>query len=300
VSYKRATGMWQFMKDRGREYGLNQTGGVDDRLDPEKATRAAARHLRDLYAGFGDWYLAMAAYNCGPGCVDRAVQRTGYADFWELTGRNALPQQTLKYVPLILAITIMSKNPKDYGLENIEPERPLEYDTMDLKSATNLNLIADVTDRPVSEIRDLNPALLTSIAPDGYPLHVPKGSSTGIAAGLASVPLDRRATWRVHRVETGETLTEIAARFRTAASAIAAANNRTVEAPEAGDILVIPALRQSARVARRISPTQLSTHARAARNTYASHRISPEVLYHRAAPRTVKTAGVYGHSASGQ
>ena len=109
--------MWQFVQFRGRQYGLNQTPTSDDRMDPEKATRAAARHLHDLYATFGDWYLAMAAYNCGPFCVEHAVERTGYADFWELSRLNVLPKQTTNYVPLILAMTIMAKNPKDYDLE---------------------------------------------------------------------------------------------------------------------------------------------------------------------------------------
>lgn len=299
VSYKRATGMWQFVKFRGREYGLDQTALFDDRMDPEKATRAAARHLRDLYAMFGDWYLAMAAYNCGPGCVDRAVQRTGYADFWELTGRNALPRQTLKYVPLILAITIMSKNPQDYGLDAIDPERPLEYDTMDMPSATNLDLIADITNRPVSEIHDLNPALLSSVAPAGYALHVPKASSSGIVAALANVPLEHRVSWRVHRVERGESLTEIAARFHTPATAIAAANNRTVEAPEDGDLLVIPAARQAQHASRRTKQTPLIARRQTSQRGYVSS-VSPRVLQHRAGPRTIKTAGLYEHTAGGQ
>ena len=95
-SYKKAVGMWQFVQFRGQEYGLMQGPGTDDRLDPEKATRAAAHHLHDLYAAFGDWYLAMAAYNCGPGCVQRAVERTGYADFWELRRLNALPKRNIQ------------------------------------------------------------------------------------------------------------------------------------------------------------------------------------------------------------
>src|SRR5579864_7950289 len=119
-SNKKAVGMWQFVQFRGRQYGLNQTPITDDRMDPERATRAAARHLHDLYVTFGDWYLAMAAYNCGPGCVDHAVQRTGYADFWELRDRKALPRDTQNYVPLILAVTIMAKNPKDYNLEDVD------------------------------------------------------------------------------------------------------------------------------------------------------------------------------------
>ncbi len=139
-SNKQAVGMWQFVQFRGRQYGLMQTPGTDDRLDPEKATRAAAKHLHDLYAMFGDWYLAMAAYNCGPGCVQRAVERTGYADFWDLTRLNALPKETENYVPVILAVTIMAKNPKDYDLENLDTDRPVEYETIDLDSANQLGL----------------------------------------------------------------------------------------------------------------------------------------------------------------
>ena len=109
VSYKAAGGMWQFVAWRGQQYGLMRTAFTDDRFDPEKATRASARHLHDLYNMFGDWYLAMAAYNCGPNAVARAVERTGYADFWELRNRHVLPEQTTNYVPIILAMTIMSQ-----------------------------------------------------------------------------------------------------------------------------------------------------------------------------------------------
>src|SRR5207244_6278641 len=109
-----------------------------DRLDPEKATRSAARHLRDLYTQFGDWYLAIAAYNCGPGGVERAVERTGYADFWQLRSRNALPRETTNYVPIILAMTIMAKNAKDYGLEAIDGDPAVEYEDVALVAPTNL------------------------------------------------------------------------------------------------------------------------------------------------------------------
>src|SRR5580704_7246992 len=111
-----ARGMWQFMSSRARGYGLQHNLWVDERQDPEKSTRAAAHHLKDLYNQFGDWYLAMAAYNSGPGTVQSAVKRTGYADFWELYRRNVLPKETRNYVPIILAVTIMAKNPSQYGL----------------------------------------------------------------------------------------------------------------------------------------------------------------------------------------
>ncbi len=267
-SNKQAVGMWQFVQFRGRQYGLMQTPGTDDRLDPEKATRAAAKHLHDLYAMFGDWYLAMAAYNCGPGCVQHAVERTGYADFWDLTRLNALPKETENYVPVILAVTIMAKNPKDYDLENLETDRPVEYETIDLDTPTSLALIADAADRPVSEIQDLNPALLKSTAPVGYQLRVPKGTLAPVMAALDLVPANHRADWRIHRVVPGETLADIAHRYATAVSALTSANQRAaaggagVEAPAApvaGDLLVVPVASHVARVTER--EDQLSQQA---------------------------------------
>ena len=238
-SYKSAVGMWQFVQFRGRQYGLNQTSTSDDRMDPEKATRAAARHLHDLYATFGDWYLAMAAYNCGPFCVEHAVQRTGYADFWELSRLNVLPKQTANYVPLIIAMTIMAKNPKDYDLEGIDLDEPIRYDSLDLDAPTHLALIADAADRPVSEIQDLNPAVLKLVAPAGYQLRVPPGASEAVRSALNQVPAAHRASWRVHRVLPGETLDAIAHRYATPANSISAVNQK-VRIPEAGDLLVIP------------------------------------------------------------
>jgi membrane-bound lytic murein transglycosylase D len=241
-SNKKAVGMWQFVQFRGRQYGLMQGPGTDDRLDPEKATRAAAHHLHDLYAMFGDWYLAMAAYNCGPGCVQRAVERTGYADFWELRRLNVLPRETANYVPLIVALTIMSKNPKDYDLNNLEFDQPVEYETMDMETPTSLALVAEAADRPVSEIQDLNPALLKVTAPAGYQLRVPKGTLPTVMMALDLVPANHRADWRVHRVMAGETLADIAHRYATSMAALTSANQRpTAQAPEPGDLVVVPA-----------------------------------------------------------
>lgn len=240
VSHKAAAGMWQFVKFRGLQYGLRQNAYFDERLDPEKATRAGARHLRDLFQQFGDWYLAMAAYNCGPGCVARAVERTGYADIWQLRDRNVLPRETANYVPIILAMTIMAKNPKDYGLENVELERPLVYDTVELEAPTGLALVSDILDVPLNELRALNPALLKSFAPAGYGLHIPKGSSQILMAGLKQIPPARRASWRLHRTIEEDTLDSIARRYRVTPQAIAAANADRLERLTAGRTLVIP------------------------------------------------------------
>jgi len=241
VSWAAAAGMWQFMQFRGREYGLMQTAYTDDRLDPEKATVAAARHLRDLYKTFGDWYLAMAAYNCGPGCVASAVQRTGYVDYWKLRELNALPRETEAYVPAIVAITIMAKNAKDYGIENWPEDPTLDYDTIEVTAATNLELIAVAADRPLSDIRDLNPSLLKPIAPAGYTVRVPKSTRELVASAIDNVPADKRAAWKLHRVERGETVASIAKRYKMTNSVISEANGRSSVEPEAGDLLVIPA-----------------------------------------------------------
>ncbi len=242
VSVAAAKGMWQFVKFRGNQYGLSQTQWTDDRLDPEKATRAAARHLHDLFNEFHDWYLAMAAYNCGPGVIEKAVERTGYADFWELRARKVIPAETANYVPIILAMTIVSKNAKEYGIYDITPERPIEYDTLPLDATVNLGLISDLTETPIPELQQLNPALLRGTAPEGYDLHVPKGMLNDVTVGLKAVPEASRATARLHKVESGESLSTIAMRYKSTASVIAAANNiEKADTPSIGDRLVIPA-----------------------------------------------------------
>ncbi len=236
-SVKSCIGLWQFAQFRGREYGLTQTPYTDERMDPEKATKAAARHLHDLYKHFGDWYLAMAAYDCGPGCVDRAVERTGYADFWELQRLHALPKETMNYVPLIVAITIMAKNPKDYGLDDVQPDAPLEFETVEMAAPTSLLLAADALGTNLNELEDMNPELLKNLAPSGFTLKVPKGSAAALTAALDQVPLEHRASWRLHRMETGETLASVAKRYGSSAKLIETANAGEAAA---GRLLVVP------------------------------------------------------------
>jgi peptidoglycan lytic transglycosylase D len=260
LSRKAAAGMWQFMRWRGHEYGLNQSRFTDDRLDPEKATRAAARHLRDLYQRFGDWYLAIAAYDCGPGVIDHAVERSGYADFFELRNRHLLPLETTNYVPIILAMTIMTKNATEYGLDGIVPDAPLEYDSLEMSAPTHLALISDLTNTPVAELQGLNPALLRGLAPAGYSLHVPKGSGSYLMAALPMVPGERRASWRMHTVENGETLATIAKRYRTPPATIAAVNKMQAVSPTVGDRLLIPAAYHEPAPAKQV--TAKRSHAR--------------------------------------
>jgi membrane-bound lytic murein transglycosylase D len=231
VSRAGARGMWQFMGTRGKGYGLERSWWVDDRQDPEKATRAAAHHLKDLYNEFGDWYLAMAAYNSGPGRVQSAVKRTGYADFWELYRRNVLPKETRNYVPIIVAVTIMAKNPAQYGLDSVVKEKPVPYDTVKINYPIDLRLAAECVDATAEDLLDLNPSLLRLTTPkfsdkDGeFDLHLPAGTAAKFQTVVASIPADKRVWWRYHKVQNGETLASIARTYHTTPKSIAEANN---------------------------------------------------------------------------
>jgi len=242
VSRVGARGIWQFMGSRARAYDLHHDFWVDERQDPEKSTRAAARHLKDLYNEFGDWYLAMAAYNSGPGTVQSAVKRTGYADFWQLYERNVLPRETRNYVPIIVAVTIMTKNPEQYGLDTIAPDPPMAYDTVKINYPVNLKLVADCVDVTPEELLDLNPSLLRTVTPKGrFELHLPVGTAEKYTAAIASIPPDMRMSWRYHKVASGETLMSIARSFHTTAHAIADANQiDTDSSVDTGAKLVIP------------------------------------------------------------
>src|SRR5271156_951995 len=200
VSRAGARGMWQFMGSRAQGYGLTRSWWVDDRQDPEKATRAAAHHLKDLYDEFGDWYLAMAAYNSGPGTVQAAVKRTGYADFWELYNRNVLPKETRNYVPIIVAVTIMAKNPAQYGLDSIVKDKPVPYDTITINYPIDLRLAAECVDATAEDLSDLNPSLLRLTTPKDreFELHLPAGTTDKFQSAVASIPADKRVWWRYH------------------------------------------------------------------------------------------------------
>ncbi len=298
ISRAHAMGMWQFIAGTGQLYALVRDSSVDDRFDPEKATRAAARLLKDLYQRYGDWYLAMAAYNCGAGNVDRAVERTGYADYWKLLELHALPKETANYVPIILAMTIMAKNPKDYGLDDIEEDGPLELDTLHLDATTNVALIADAAQQPVSLIRELNPSLLSGLAPAGYSLHVPKGAGESTLSALESVPSVNRNSWRLHHVAAGETLATIARQYHVGADRIVAVNSGS-DSLDAGDTLLIPAVYHppvspSRTRGRRASRAHIAgVSAAVSRSNEARHnakpapsRVSSNILHRRAAVRT--------------
>ncbi len=238
-----AGGMWQFMASSGNDWGLTRNGYYDYRFDPEKAARGYARYIKTLYKQFGDWYLAMAAYDWGPLYVQRAVQRTGFADFWELYRRNAMPAETRAYVPQILAAILMAKNPERYGLDKVVPDAPVLYDTVPVSYAIDLHLVADVTESTVPEIVALNPALLRLSTPRdmSFDLHIPVGTKDLFADRLKDIPQNHRSSWRFHIVKSGETLESIASTLHAKPTEIAEANGITTQDPmSAGDELVVP------------------------------------------------------------
>jgi membrane-bound lytic murein transglycosylase D len=243
LSNKAAMGMWQFISGTGKLYGLERSWWEDDRLNPEEATRAAARHLGDLYDSLGDWYLAMAAYNCGEFCVSRAVERTGYADFWELSRRNALPKETRNYVPLILALTIVGSNPEKYGVQDISFEPTWAYDEVTLSEPIDLRLVAEMVGANLNDIRELNPSLLRNTTPKlpEFRLRLPLATRDIFLKRVAMVPPEKRVFWRWHTVRQGETLSGIAKQYKASVQSIAQVNSIDPNEPlREADDLVIP------------------------------------------------------------
>jgi peptidoglycan lytic transglycosylase D len=210
LSRAAAKGIWQFIPSTGTRYGLAQTTWIDERSQPEKSTRAAARYLRWLHDHFeGDWLLAMAAYNSGENRVDSAIARCGYADFWELYRRGLLPQETRNYVPCILSIIIISKNQKRYGFD-ITPELPLNYDTFEVPGQTDLKVVADLVGVPYDTIQDLNAELRRGTSPAGepYTIKLPKGTKKQFEVAYSDLPEEKRVRKIIVPTE------EIAERYR--------------------------------------------------------------------------------------
>src|SRR5580698_2821376 len=285
VSRVGARGIWQFMASRARGYGLTHSMYVDDRQDPEKSTRAAAHHLKDLYNQFGDWYLAMAAYNSGPGTVQAAVRRTGYADFWELYRRNVLPKETRNYVPIILAATVMAKNPSQYGLDQVAMDRPTDYDSVKISYPVDLRLVAECVNSTPEELQDLNPSLLRLTTPreGNFELHLPAGTRDEYATAIASIPEDMRLWWRYHTVHSGDTLASLARTYHTTAKSIVETNHLDGTELEADAKLVIPVapgkhpMSDTATYARRI--TRYKVHAGDTVESVAENfGVSPQML----------------------
>ncbi|HEX8845829.1 MAG TPA: transglycosylase SLT domain-containing protein [Pyrinomonadaceae bacterium] len=191
-SWASACGLWQFIPGTGSTYGLRQTAWVDERKGFEKATRASARYLKDLYNHFGNWELAMAAYNTGQGNIDRAIARAGSRSFWKIYPYIA--QETRNYVPNIMAAILIAKNREKYGFHSIRPDAPLSYDVVQVPSATSLHLIAQTTNVSADYIRMLNPELKRDTTPRGeaYNVRIPPGKANQFVVALKGIPIEKR------------------------------------------------------------------------------------------------------------
>lgn len=244
-SRARASGLWQFVPNTARIYGLEMSRWVDERLDPIAATYAAADYLGDLHREFGDWYLTLAAYNAGPGRVHQAIRRAGSRDYWTLSERRALRRETRDYVPKFLATALLAKQPERYGLRD-RSERIATFDIAYVPDATSLDVVAHAAGVPVEEILALNVHLLRGITPPGtrYAVRLPAGTSLIFAEHYADVPPSERVRSVIHIVRRGETLGSIARRYGARISAIRAANDGLdPKRLMAGQRLLIPGAR---------------------------------------------------------
>ena len=246
-----AGGMWQFLPYGN--YGLARNGYVDERFDPEKSTRAYARYMKYLYNQLGDWYLAMAAYDWGAGNIQRAVEKTGYADFWELYKRNNLPGETKNYVPEILAAIIIANNPQQYGFDEVTLDPPVLTDTVTINYSVDMRLVSDLLDTPVDELEALNPSMLRMVTPPNtsFDLHLPAGTATLFEDRIAQIPEARRNSWRYHRVVPDDTLASVARTYHVSVPELAAANDLgptdSIQGVEALVVPVAPAAESSHR-----------------------------------------------------
>ncbi len=230
LSRVKARGLWQFMPGTGREYDLDQTWFVDERADPEKATAAAAAYLKSLRTFFdGDWNLALASYNAGPGRLQTAIRRAKTADFWALTASTKyLPRETREYVPMIMAATIIAKNPALYGF-NVQAANPLAYESVTVPNALDLKIIAEWISCSVDDLRELNPELRRTTTPAGdHELKVPLGTAATVQTKLASLDPSMYVRFNFHTVRRGETIASIARKYHIAQNDLRLANDLTV------------------------------------------------------------------------
>jgi membrane-bound lytic murein transglycosylase D len=243
-SRAKAKGIFQFISGTGRRYGLRIDSWIDERSDPDKSARAAAAYLKDLYGMFGDWYLALAAYNAGEGKIQRSLARTGKRDFWSLASTKTLRRETRDYVPAILAATLIAKQPSKYGFD-VTPEPRIAADTIAIEGQTDLRVIARLAGVDHDVVKQLNPQIRRGATPPGTTtaIRVPAGLGDATAEAYAALPASDRMILARHQVAKGESLAAIARVHGIPAASLARANGLTLKSSlQPGQELVVPAV----------------------------------------------------------
>lgn len=242
-SRARAVGPWQFIAGTAKRYGLKIDFWVDERRDPVKSTRAAARYLKDLYAMFDSWALAMAAYNAGEYKVLRAINKTQSNDYWRLVKTRHLRRETKNYVPKFIAATMIAESPEDYGFSDLQYEDALEFDEVLIHAPMTLDVAAQCAGTTTETIRMLNPELVRWVTPPvaKYSLRIPKGGSAAFYEAVSKIPKSRLQTVRPYTVRRGETLSHIAHRTGVSSDAIRTYNKLSKRGViRSGQVLLIP------------------------------------------------------------
>jgi len=223
LSWAAASGLWQFIPGTGSRYGLRRTAYVDERNSFDEATRASARYLKFLFNRYQNWELAMAAYNCGEGNVDRAIRRAGVTNFW--SAYPYLPRETRNYVPNILATILIANNPSQYGFGHVRPAPPLLYDRIRVPASTNLSLLAQASDTSVQYMRYLNPHLRSNTTPpEPYVINVPAGKANEVVAVFKRIPASKVNNTNLATSVNGETWQTISNRTGVTVADLMAAN----------------------------------------------------------------------------
>ncbi len=216
-SRAKAAGLWQFISQTGKRYGLRVNWWVDERRDPEKSTIAAAKYLKDLYKMFACWYLAAAGYNAGEYKIVNAIKRYRTEDFWRLTKHPYLKRETKDYVPLMIAAAVVAKSPEKYGFMEIEYQEPLRYEKVRVPELTDLSLIANACETSLEEIKGLNPELQRGVTPPNeaeYEINIPFGKRDLFLKNFGALKSDEKFQFKTHLVKKGESLKSIARLYR--------------------------------------------------------------------------------------
>ena len=294
LSRAKARGIWQFMRGTALENGLTHDWYIDERAEPEKATRAAAKYLGTLNEMFdGDWHLALASYNGGPGRVQRAMKRSGRKDFWQLSASSRyLPRETRDYVPLILAAIVIARNPAQYGM-NIEPVEPIRYEAVTLPTAVDLRRVAEWIGTPIQTLQDLNPELrrwTTPVRATEYELKVPDGTGEILREHLAQTSADELAPLNWYVVKKGETLLSIAKKLKVNRIDLAEANYLSSRSGlNTGQRLIIPRAPALLLASLPDNPAPV-VEGRPAAEVVAAKNIAPEVPAKNIAPQVAATS----------